>query len=752
MNSNEFFEQDDNLITNDFKTTNMISSQEFSFNFTNSKFLWKELMKINTNYIERSGDVSVLSPYVQNILSSRLNIDNIDLLSEEYIIQLITLLQLTGQYLAYVQKRLEIENDELKEKINYLKSNLTDNEKYQNIIENLNRQNKEKDYMIKTYQNMIQSGNSMKEINQNKNMNNNLQSDPEIHNIKKTYYYCSICTGKKFKTQKYLDEHMERRHYNQKKIIMKESEEKEEEKSQEINYRIEFEKKLKKMREDIEIEIKQKEEMNDFALLNNKLESLKEQILLLNNNNNSGDNNKNIISNQNNKIYQKHFNTKENREIINLDYKKKYEEYKKKCEDLNKTNKEQSQILQDLKKTNKEQSQMLQELKKETAKLVSNKSENINIYNDKSNSNSKTKKVENTTITSRNQSKHNTMDKINSQDKDKEKNRESSENYNNNERKPIPIGDFHDIVQNKFLDNNNIKTSKVFTNNESMTPMGNEPFNSQENEAQNKINEKKDDFNNNKNVINEIPVQKKNELKTSQNQEDLNMASYSIIQSKNLNMNNDDNLKTKQNIFNNEKIDNKENKKMFSESTLKDIENDGGINEFYVKFDKRNKNYKDDKGYNIDDVPEKFKHTDSKIIYEKIGELKNSKNSIDSDYIKELEKKNKIYEEKNYYKKIEEVLGLQKILDSYNNYMKEKNQNSHQMIEQYSRMDSKINNSQNLRPSNQSYQLRASQNGLDDQKNKNPFKDKVVKKSITKGINTINGDINDIINSRTDNK
>ena len=65
---------------------------------------------------------------------------------------------------------------------------------------------------------MIQSGNSMKEINQNKNMNNNLQSDPEIHNIKKTYYYCSICTGKKFKTQKYLDEHMERRHYNQKKI------------------------------------------------------------------------------------------------------------------------------------------------------------------------------------------------------------------------------------------------------------------------------------------------------------------------------------------------------------------------------------------------------------------------------------------------------------------------------------------------------------------------------------------------------
>ena len=134
---------------------------------------------IKKNNIEQSKNIKINLNNEKlekiNILSSRLNIDNIDLLSEEYIIQLITLLQLTGQYLAYVQKRLEIENDELKEKVNYLKSNLTDNEKYQNIIENLNRQNKEKDYMIKTYQNMIQSGNSMKEINQNKNMNNNLQ-------------------------------------------------------------------------------------------------------------------------------------------------------------------------------------------------------------------------------------------------------------------------------------------------------------------------------------------------------------------------------------------------------------------------------------------------------------------------------------------------------------------------------------------------------------------------------------------------
>ena len=86
--------------------------QEFMFNFFNTKFYWKELMKINTKYIERNVDISLLSPYIQNILYTRLNINNIDLLSEEYIIQLVTLLQLTGQYLIYTQKMLELQTNE----------------------------------------------------------------------------------------------------------------------------------------------------------------------------------------------------------------------------------------------------------------------------------------------------------------------------------------------------------------------------------------------------------------------------------------------------------------------------------------------------------------------------------------------------------------------------------------------------------------------------------------------------------------
>ena len=162
MNSKDFNEQNNNLInSNEMKNNDLLASNEFMFNFNKGKFLWKELMKINTKYIERSGEISLIIPYVQNILYSRLTLDNIDMLSEEYIIQLVTLLQLTGQYLVYTQRMLEEENEQLKEQINYLKMNITDNDKYQRIIEDLNRQNQEKDFLIKTYQDMIQTRNGI---------------------------------------------------------------------------------------------------------------------------------------------------------------------------------------------------------------------------------------------------------------------------------------------------------------------------------------------------------------------------------------------------------------------------------------------------------------------------------------------------------------------------------------------------------------------------------------------------------------
>ena len=190
MNCQNLNESENALKNNiNCKNNNMTLYLKFMFTFINRKFYWKELMKIKTKSIEDTGDISLLSPYVENILYTRLDLENLDLLSDEYIIQLITLLQLIGQYLVYTQKMLESENYELKQNIIYLKNNIVENEKYQRIIENLNMQIKEKDFLIKTYQNMTQNGN---EINNENNENANEKSNPEISYIKKTYYYCNI--------------------------------------------------------------------------------------------------------------------------------------------------------------------------------------------------------------------------------------------------------------------------------------------------------------------------------------------------------------------------------------------------------------------------------------------------------------------------------------------------------------------------------------------------------------------------------
>ena len=281
MNYQNLNESENTLKNNiNSKNNNITLYQKFMFTFINRKFYWKELMKIKTKSIEDTGDISLLSSYVENILYTRLDLENLDLLSDEYIIQLITLLQLIGQYLVYTQKMLESENYELKQNIIYLKNNIEENEKYQRIIENLNIQIKEKDFLIKTYQNMTQNGN---EVNNENNENANEKSNPEISYIKKTYYYCNICLGKKFKSQKYLDEHMIRRHYNFKDLYI-DKKEIEAKKAEDEKYRLEFNERINLIKSEYENMFKQKEERQEFDLLNKKFELLQNQIMLQYNN------------------------------------------------------------------------------------------------------------------------------------------------------------------------------------------------------------------------------------------------------------------------------------------------------------------------------------------------------------------------------------------------------------------------------------------------------------------------------------
>ena len=345
MNYQNLYEDENQLINNvEYKNNNFNNPQEFMFNFINRKFFWKELMKIDTKYIERTGDVSVLSAYVQNILYTKLDINNIDLLSEEYIIQLVTLLQLTGQYLVYTQKMLEGEIKELKENIFYLKNNVVEIDKYKRIIENLNKQSQEKDFLIKTYQDMIQNGKDLNIIENGDNKNINLKSVPEINYIKKTYYYCNICLGKKFKTQKYLDDHMRRRHYNFKELII-DKKEMEEKKVEEENYRLEFDEKIKAMKSEFENMIKQKEENNELALINKRFELLQAQIMSQNYNNII--NYRANLNYYNKKNYQQISLNKKQNEQIDIEFKNKYEILIKKYNDLLKKYEEKERLEKD---------------------------------------------------------------------------------------------------------------------------------------------------------------------------------------------------------------------------------------------------------------------------------------------------------------------------------------------------------------------------------------------------------------------
>ena len=662
MNSKDFNEQNNNLInSNEMKNNDLLASNEFMFNFNKGKFLWKELMKINTKYIERSGEISLITPYVQNILYSRLTLDNIDMLSEEYIVQLVTLLQLTGQYLVYTQRMLEEENEQLKEQINYLKINITDNDKYQRIIEDLNRQNQEKDFLIKTYQDMIQTRNGVNEID-----NKNLKSNKDDYNSNKNYYYCSICSGKKFKSKKYLDEHMERRHYNQNNML-RDSGDREERKVQEKDYKKDFEDKLNMMKNEIEAMIKQKEENNEFALLNKRLALLQNQILEQNYNN--------MINFKNNINYQRYPNyppnsvKKEVKETssTNTDYKKKYEELYKNYKDFAKRDEEKQKMLVDLQNLVKKL-----EIDKNNNKLNTN----IEDINKKTNI-----EIERTRIKSNTNDRINIninsnkyIDKdlnINNQMNKKEKDINYKQNNNINKEEDKKSGNVNKgEEENKNLNKND---KKIFVNNENITPTGLDTL-------------KGNEINNN-NPINNLEVN--NTLLNTKTNNNINFNK--ILDSNIIDSNNP--FISQNNIEDNEdKL--KTDKKLFNQPPVNDISEINNIDkkdEAYVltvskfckEFEKRNENYQGEEDYNKIKIPSKYNIDVEKKIDNRKEEIKEklNNNSISSNNVKKLLKDNEnrdsIY--KKYYNKLNEVIHFKEILDSYNKYQQEKNKN--QMIE-----------------------------------------------------------------------
>ena len=644
MSYQRLYEHENKLIRNyDYKNNNLLNSQEYRFSFIDGKFYWKELMKINTKYIERSSDVSLLYPYIPNILYTKLNLDNIDLLSEEYIIQLVTLLQLTGQYLILSQKILEEENNELKAIIRNLKNNIEENEKYQRIIDNLNRKNQENEFLIKTYQDMAQNNIYENNMTDDDNKNINLKSVPQINYVQKTYYYCNICLGKKFKTQKYLDEHMKRRHYNQKEFNYNKKEV-EEQKVEEDNYRLEFEERLNTMKTEYINLIKQKEENNEFAILNKKLDLLQTQIISQNYNNAVNYRSNSNYYNKNK--YNKVFLNIEKKDILQNELNQKYNDLKKKYNDLLAKFEEKNKLQIDLKGKStyiEEKDIKYKKINKFENKIINIDNRKINveikaIKNKKDISIDKNKIEKGVEIEYINKKiDTNIINNFANDKKIEEYNKKGLKIMNNNQDK---------IILNNKINLNNIieneKKKKFFTND------GNETFIDEHN---NKNEQKKEETKNsiNSKVINDIKKQDNNI------NEDLEKSKNNVNDS---DKNEENNIKIKNKLKESSQDIKSDNNEIKNIPLIETNDEQEKLKIFYKQYKNRDKNCLNEK---INDYKK------IELVEEPSIELKEILEG--KEYSEEFIKNYKNYDY------LDKELGLKELLESYKKLKKDKNQN-----------------------------------------------------------------------------
>ena len=705
----DYINQNDLISSNGFQNTNVnLISQENIFFYENTKFLWKELMKINTKSILRTKDISLLEQYVENILYSKLNNYDVDILSNEYIVQLVTLLQLTGQYLVYVQKRLEIENEELREKANEAEESERTIEKLQIIIDNLNREIQNKDFMIKAYNMIERNGNNSNNIN----INLKTKKTGEINTEKKSYY-CEKC-GKKFKTKQFLDSHIERKH----PTYDSESEYKEirENNIKEKKFKEAFDKRINSMKEHFENLLRQ-ENNNELKALDKKLELIEKKIIYQNNNRNiniyqngfckkCGDNiNSNQIKNIPFSTRLKEISKEEIKEEINLKEKKLIDEEKEKLQNYNNSGNNKVNID---KKTNKNE------------KLVVKKSEEgVNIRNINKDINSQ---VFNSPYPNEHNINQNINPKINQQNIIPNQNEQniSQQNINPNQNEQNinhqninQNQNEHNINPNQNEQNNKLiienKNNLKQSNKDEYTPNDSNLYNkltNQPNEKQNVFYNNNDNKTNEKKFVN-APTntgdEYMNKMNIKQGENDYNPFKKEDVKENNINikidtvnMNNSNldvqqnNLKTKRDI--NEKIISPRFSKIGKDELNKNVPKnlndlDKKINDFKIQVENRDKEVflQKDKDYKIIEL-EKEISVDNEEINKKIKDfLKNEGlENIENTKIFDESEVNKFINDcnekinKNKYKpkdkgaEIYKLLEIDKIIKDYEEYMKEK--------------------------------------------------------------------------------
>ena len=293
--TNDFspFNTNNNYNYNNYNTTKLntlnLNNKEINAMNEKKRFLWKE---INTlNYNEFNNDEKILeNPVIKNILNSNINENEIQNMPENYLVNLIHTLQNLANNAIKNNNFLENENKQLYHDLEMMKTNNEYlSQKNIKINQKLNTLNKQRNEEKKTMHDLFE---------ENSNNYNFLRTKK---------YYCEICTNKKFKSQKYLDEHIARRHpdYINKRLKQKNK------KENKLNIEL-YQKKLNDMKNYFDNLIYKSIKKIQYIKINEKLNSLQNLYEMGKYFNNINNNN---ITNINNSSYQEEINIENNSEI-----------------------------------------------------------------------------------------------------------------------------------------------------------------------------------------------------------------------------------------------------------------------------------------------------------------------------------------------------------------------------------------------------------------------------------------------------
>ena len=274
LQSDDYTATSMNNINNNFNSSTKFDDMNTRsvFRDHNQRFMWKELMKIDVNYIRSTKDITVLEPYVDNILNSYLEEGEVGIMPEEYVIQLISLLQVTGEYLYFVQNRLEEENKALNVKLSQSIKMSTAMNSNDDLVKRLTRENKEKDMLLMTYQKMLTSKGINASTSKGNLINDSMCEDN--NNRTKQRFYCQFCSGKKFSSEQYLEEHMKRRHLAQMQSVKVNM------KKKTVNKEEFIESKLSEVKSYLENLIRTSQMKSDFNRLNDKITGLENSLFM----------------------------------------------------------------------------------------------------------------------------------------------------------------------------------------------------------------------------------------------------------------------------------------------------------------------------------------------------------------------------------------------------------------------------------------------------------------------------------------